>query len=295
MNAFGRALAVVSCIVLGACASSNYTAKEDLIAEGSAFTKALNRGYVGLTWTEGDEADWTASKRFAAKAKATQQGQVVDPEDLSNWAIPAEHVDTLADARARLLDVFARGGIDVLPETAAEAQVAFDCWVQEQEENRQPDDIARCRQRFEQAMAILNAALAPPEPEPEPMEPEPEPMAEPEPQPITERSFLVFFDWDSDQITGAAADVLDQVAATADEFSITRLVLTGHADRSGPNAYNMALSERRAQAVFDALLARGMSGADISSFARGEEDPLVPTEDGVREPQNRRVEIVLEE
>ena len=89
MTAVKRALAIMSCLVVAACAGSNYTQKEDLMPTGSAFTKALHRGYVSLAWSEGSEADWRDSERFADKAKAAGQGNVVDPENLSNWAIPS--------------------------------------------------------------------------------------------------------------------------------------------------------------------------------------------------------------
>jgi hypothetical protein len=68
---------------------------------------------------------------------------------------------------------------------------------------------------------------------------------------------------------------------------------TGHADRSGPEGYNMALSLRRANAVKNSLVRNGVPAASIAVVGRGESQPLVPTADGVREPQNRRVEIVV--
>ena len=67
-----------------------------------------------------------------------------------------------------------------------------------------------------------------------------------------------------------------------------------HADRSGPENYNMALSLRRANAVKDALVREGVPATAISVVGKGETQPLVPTADGVREPQNRRVEIVIQ-
>ena len=73
----------------------------------------------------------------------------------------------------------------------------------------------------------------------------------------------------------------------------TRIEVAGHADRSGTPAYNQRLSQRRADAVAAELVARGVSRSEISVTAYGESRPLVPTADGVREPQNRRVEIVL--
>jgi OmpA-OmpF porin, OOP family len=70
-------------------------------------------------------------------------------------------------------------------------------------------------------------------------------------------------------------------------------VIAGHADRSGPEAYNQALSERRAQSVAQALGQRGIPTSTMRVQGHGEADPRVRTADGVREPQNRRVEIVF--
>ena len=69
-------------------------------------------------------------------------------------------------------------------------------------------------------------------------------------------------------------------------------MVTGHADRAGPSDYNVKLSERRAMAVRDRLLSRGVRLSELSDFdlrALGENSPAVATADGVAEPANRRV------
>lgn len=123
--------------------------------------------------------------------------------------------------------------------------------------------------------------------------PAPTPVAEPEPAALP-RNFLVFFDWDKSDITPEAAAILKDAADYMKSSGAARIVATGHADRSGPDAYNMALSMRRAEAVKRQLIANGVAESEIGLDAKGEADPLVPTEDGVREPQNRRVEIILQ-
>ena len=88
--------------------------------------------------------------------------------------------------------------------------------------------------------------------------------------------------------------IIESAAEAAQQAAPIRIELTGHADRSGPRTYNQGLSQRRADAVSAELVRLGIARAEIGISARGEDDPLVPTPDGVREPQNRRVEIVLE-
>jgi len=107
------------------------------------------------------------------------------------------------------------------------------------------------------------------------------------------RSFIVFFDFDRSNLTPTAVQTIKQAAAQAKTGRTTRIDVTGHTDRAGTDAYNMALSLRRANAVKDQLVREGIPATQMVVVGRGESQPLVPTADGVREPQNRRVEIVL--
>jgi OmpA-OmpF porin, OOP family len=123
-----------------------------------------------------------------------------------------------------------------------------------------------------------------------PPAPPPPPVAEP----AKTSSFMVFFDWDRSNLSQQALNTIKQAA---DQFKATgkaRITATGHTDKSGPENYNMALSLRRANAVKDALVRDGVPAMAISVIGKGETQPLVPTADGVREPQNRRVEIVMQ-
>jgi len=104
------------------------------------------------------------------------------------------------------------------------------------------------------------------------------------------RDYLVFFDFDKTEVRPDAASVLDRVAQGVFEVGSSNVSLVGHADTSGPDAYNQWLSERRAFAVRDYLLAKGIA-AQVIAKGRGEEDPRVMTNDGVEEQENRRVEI----
>ena len=110
--------------------------------------------------------------------------------------------------------------------------------------------------------------------------------------PAAVRSFLVFFDWNRADLTARARQIIGE-AAEAARAQPARIELAGHADRTGTPQYNQALSRRRAETVAEELIRRGIARQDISITALGETQPLVATADGVREPQNRRVEIIL--
>jgi outer membrane protein OmpA-like peptidoglycan-associated protein len=121
------------------------------------------------------------------------------------------------------------------------------------------------------------------------------PAAPPPPPPVVAPpSFMVFFDWDRSNLSAQALNTIKQAAAAYKSKGNARVTATGHTDTSGPEAYNMALSLRRANTVKDALVREGVPATAIAVIGRGEAGLLVKTADGVREPQNRRVEIVIQ-
>jgi outer membrane protein OmpA-like peptidoglycan-associated protein/outer membrane protein W len=139
---------------------------------------------------------------------------------------------------------------------------------------------------------------APPAPPPKPMPvqapaPEPKPVAKPAPKPEAPRNYLVFFDWDRSVLTDDAKAIIQAAAANSKTMAVTRIEATGHADRSGTDAYNLRLSQRRAESVKAELNRLGIPSGEIVTRWKGEREPLVQTPDGAREPQNRRVEIIL--
>ncbi|MFA9200663.1 MAG: OmpA family protein [Cypionkella sp.] len=103
--------------------------------------------------------------------------------------------------------------------------------------------------------------------------------------------YIVFFEWDRSDITPEAATILNNAVSAYANCGSAAVMLAGHADRSGSNQYNVGLSQRRADAVRSYMSARGVPDTRISTEAFGETQPRVPTADGVRELQNRRVEI----
>ena len=117
------------------------------------------------------------------------------------------------------------------------------------------------------------------------------PVAAPAPEPV--RTYLVFFDWDRAELTDRARQIVAQAAAASTRVQVTRIQVNGHTDTSGTPRYNQGLSMRRAEAVAAELVRNGVPRDVISIRGFGEAHLLVPTGASVREPQNRRVEIVL--
>lgn len=136
--------------------------------------------------------------------------------------------------------------------------------------------------RYHFGQPAAEPMVAPPPPPPPP----PEPAAPP-------REFIVFFGHNKANLTAEAQEVIRQAAAAAKQFGAATISVVGHADRSGTPKYNQGLSQRRANNVKGGLVAEGIAADSITTSAKGESDPLVPTADGVREPQNRRVHINL--
>ncbi len=134
----------------------------------------------------------------------------------------------------------------------------------------------------------------------EPMAPPPPPPPAPEPAPpppppaaavCSPGPYIVFFEWDKSDVTPEAASILDNAVTAYGDCGQAQVMLAGHADKSGTPKYNLGLSQRRNDAVQSYLTGKGIPGGVITTKAFGEGAPRVETADGVRELQNRRVEI----
>ena len=111
--------------------------------------------------------------------------------------------------------------------------------------------------------------------------------------PAPPRTFLVFFDWNRDNLTDRARQIIGEAAQASRTQQVTRLEVNGYTDTSGSATYNQGLSVRRANNVAAELVRLGVPRNEIVARGFGETNLLVPTPDNTREPQNRRVEIIL--
>jgi len=265
----------------GACADKYLNEASSTQPRGTAFDNALARDYLAMSKSENVYPDVKDTETFARRSLAAAQGKPTLPDDpklRSTWLSSSEESE-LAQARQRLVTQLDRNNRTNRPEVAARAQVMYDCWVEQQAEGLQPEHIKACKDQFTTALAELE---------------KPFPVPPAAPKAAAPDRFLVFFDWDKAVVTAEGRRV---VAAAAEAYKTSgqaTVVATGYTDLSGPPAYNYKLSERRAAAVKAELVRLGVPTTSIKTIGRGENDPLVPTADGVREPQNRRVEIQLQ-
>ena len=252
---------------LSACANIYDDAKSADPA-GDAYQQALYKNYMMLGDSERREEDWSDANYFGSRALAAIDG-MTGPQELSERMLTEENMSMLAPARASLTSALAGGASSENPEAAAMAVAGFDCWMQEAEENHQPDDIAACKQMFEEGMSGLSA------------------------QPVATGMgpWTVYFALDSAQVGSDGQAPISAAADKAMAMSSAPMIVSGHTDTSGSAQYNLGLSARRAEAVVDMLGQMGIDSSRINVSATGEEDLAVQTGDGVVEQRNRRVEI----
>ena len=253
----------------------------------------FNNEYMIQVEGEYAEYDYSRSDIFAERAVASAAGNAPEPVMLENWDIPEANVEELSQARDRLTSALDASGRTKAPGSAAHAQVMFDCWVEEQEENIQPDDIAACRAAFFGAIVAVENALRP-EPMPEPMveEPQPEPAAPMEIEPASTH-YVIYFDFDSAVISDDATHTIGDAVAATRQMKLNNVVVSAHTDRAGANSYNLDLAQKRALAVVDRIRRFGGVNLNINIENHGENQPSAMTVDGVKEGRNRRVEIFL--
>lgn len=240
--------------------------------QGSLFTQGLRQGYLDLADNDREFFLFSERDHFIRKAVASAKGLAVTPDMVSLRELAPGQVDELTAARARLMAGLDGNGRLRAPDAAARAQVSYDCWLY-YEHRGNLNRAAECKAAFEAAMDEVERALA------------------------TDIGavYIVFFAWDRADITPVASTILDQVAADFERGEVPRIILSGHTDTSGPADYNMGLSERRARAVAAELVARGIPESALEVTWFGETQLRVPTADEVREPQNRRVEMLFAE
>jgi outer membrane protein OmpA-like peptidoglycan-associated protein len=289
MNPITRWTVLAASVALGACNivqpqavdknGIDYRAAANAPNQGNEFQRSLQKGYADFGRWEYEQGDYRDAKYFNDKARMAAAGQEVQPVDITRRNIKPEYRQEAAAAHDRMTQALGGDAKTRVPGPLGAAQVYYDCWMEQIEEGHQPEHIAYCKNGWETAMNQLGQR----------------PMAQaPAPQPqaaAPARPYLVFFDWDKAELNQSAGTTIDEIARTIQSGRPATIRLAGHADKSGPDPYNMSLSEKRANTVMNALAQKGIRKDQVRVEYFGESRPLVPTADGVREAQNRRVEV----
>lgn len=247
---------------------------------GSEFQQALAKEYLGYSESEAEQYDWRDSAFFADKGLFVASGQDAEPEKPENWKIDENNINALQNGRSELISVLTDDNKKNKFETLARAQMMYDCWVEQQEENWQTEHISSCRDEF---FDLLNKLKKPEPPKPAPQVKNDE---------IT--IYVVNFGFDSWKLDGEAKAIVKSVALDAGEKIVQLNVeSTGYTDLVGNDKYNLLLSKKRAEAVKRELVKNGFNADKIKTNALGETNPVVKT--NKKERQNRRVEIIVKE
>ncbi len=285
---FKRLVLAVAVLGLSGCAGVNIDNFRDAGVKGTAFTQELVKEYKSFVKSEAAQYDWPDADHFAQKGLQALNGENVMPENPSDWNLPDHNFAEIENYYYRLDYILANGAKKSSPTLAARAMAKYDCWVEQQEENHQPAHIAECRNEFMTAFAALERA-------------EPSLAAKAKDAAKSRRTSAptaqsangkIYFDFNSAALTPDDTKELKSIAKQAGKKS--KVTVSGFTDTAGSDAYNRALSHRRAMAVRRVLVESGVPAKNIRIQARGESDLAIPTGDGMREGKNRRATVTID-
>lgn len=291
---------------MGPYQTDNLRALKGQPPHGNPFNAALQREYGALGEEALAESDHQHADMFIRKGFAAGNGIDTLPEDPRTWWLPHRAVGELYEWHGKLLAALGPNR-SARPAAAARAQAMYDCWVEEEHEDiwmrdlsagirmqenlYQPQDIAKCKNAFFCAMYEMGV---------------PVPI-----QCVTAQDISFRFDqprnlpgsradlWPGgvERETGssapAGAAMLDALIAGMSANPNSAVQLKGHTDTVGGEAYNQALSERRALIIRAELMRAGINPARITFRGVGKTELAVPTPDQRREVRNRRVSYAL--
>ena len=266
--------AVAATLALSACGGMELGQTSATAPAGSEFNRALFTEYLALSRSEYNQGDYRDSDVYAVRARTAGQGTLVEPEEVSARTIPADKTQELTSSRGRLITALRGGARERAPRDAAQAQAMFDCWMEQQAENFQPIDIAACRTGFLAALAKIEVV-------PVAQQPAASPQAE---------NVTIYFDLNKATLNDKGRRDVDRIVSRARAINAKSVVVEGYTDRSGSDAYNMRLSQKRETAVRDAIRLAGVN-VPIDGKAYGEARSAMQTADGVAEAGNRRVSV----
>lgn len=281
-------LVLVAGLSLTACANRSLEDLRHTPMKGSLYQSFLASKYLEYAEAEEKAGDWDDAAYFAEKGLQAAYGNDVEPEDVTRWGLSEANLQSLTVIRAEILAMLTPENQEHKSQAAAEAVFYYDCVVDQLQEE-QLTEAAFCHERLMEAMEYLKQVGYGTEDAQEPAET----ATPPSPEKPVQKNYLVYFGLDQDQLDETTQRVVEAVFKELQNLPNVQIALNGHTDTSGPNRYNLDLSQRRANTVKKALIGLGIAAERIINFGFGETDLAVPTPDNTYEPKNRRVEIVV--
>ncbi|MDF1735161.1 MAG: OmpA family protein [Minwuia sp.] len=294
----GVATACVLAVAGGASAASYGGAP--IKSPYANYDSALQLRYEALANMEAGEDDSTDEWAYWNKAVDARDGYLVLPDDPANRDLKPEDMAFAQQVYSHLLKAYRAGVPGSAAAELADAQVNFDCWMNDMEEGTNLRRAEICKARVAETLARISgpeSGAAPVASSGERRVAAASDAAAPVTKavPVLPVSHRLLFDFDSAELDADARAELDEVVRQAAAYPQADILVTGHTDRAGDATYNRMLAEKRAANVAEALRLRGINLARIDEIPAGESDPAIATPDGVAEPQNRRVEIMIDD
>lgn len=243
----------------------------------AAFESELQKNYLELAQNELNEDDLSDTSYFLNRSRTLLAGGNVVPTELSYRHIAEPNEELAASHRQSLVNFLDSGARVNDPEVAARAQTMFDCWLQEIEENRQPDDISACEQAFLTAIATAASDT------PEPFVANTSEAGE---------NYNAFFDFNISK-PSTNDQALKEFIEKIKRSNPTFVVITANSDSVGSAEYNQQLSKKRGEYVRDMMIGEGFDFNLIKIVPLGERSLPVLTSDGVQEAGNRRANVEI--
>jgi OOP family OmpA-OmpF porin len=250
---------------------------------GTPFAVRLAQEYLAFAESEADQYDWRSSRHFALKGLDVAYGKQVEPENVKDWDIKNDLHPAFDQGREYLMDVLKSELVVTHSQEVAKAQMMYDCWIEQQEENWQSEDIAACRDGFYEVIDVLYAKLYP-----EPVEEE-EQILE---QVQAPGPYRIYFGLNQNKLDANAREIIRKVIAEVRNLPSFTVNLNGYTDKSGNPSHNLKLSKRRALQVKQALVDAGVDESKLLIFAFG--DNLMPSMQALPAKDVRYVEILIE-
>jgi len=258
-------------------------------AKGAPFTQALTQQYKDrANYSQNVTYNYDEAYRNADKGLTAADGTPVAPYSLTDFNVPESQKQEVIKARIDLDKALNSGARDRAPKEAALAQAKFDCWVEDAEKTWMPELYKTCRKEFYNAFQQMMA-----------MQGEPVDLSGVDLNASTTvnaeaNRFMIFFGAGGSKLSPTVAPTLDQIAQIILQRQPPSIRINGFSDRTGGKKSRRTISQRRAIAVAEALIVRGVPQKVIHTHGLGDAQPLVKTK-SKNVPANRRAEIWLDQ